>query len=161
MKYSHASPNERLDLRRKNFGYVFQQPFLVPYLSVIENVLVPIENPDDSDLARGLELLDALGIVDLAPKFPNECSGGERVRVSMARGLVHRPDFLFVDEPTAALDEATGRKVMQILKSQRDHGALLVVTHDLEILGDADIIFRMRDGALVETTRPELVVVHS
>ena len=151
--YSGADANARLDFRRRAFGYVFQQPFLIPYLSVLENVLVPIDNPGADDKARALELLDSLGIADLAPKFPNECSGGERVRASMARGLVHRPDFLFVDEPTASLDVATGTRVMEVLKSQREHGALLVVTHDLEILDDADVIFRMRDGDLVESTR--------
>ena len=72
----------------------------------------------------------------------------------MARGLVHRPAFLFVDEPTATLDIATGTRVMNLLKTQRDHGALIVVTHDLEILGDADMVFRMRDGALIETSHP-------
>jgi len=111
---------------------------------------VPIENAGDKDVARGLELLDSLGIVDLASKYPNECSGGERVRAAMARGLVHRPDFLFVDEPTASLDSATGERVMRVLKSQREHGALLVITHDLEILHDADRVFRMRDGELQE-----------
>jgi putative ABC transport system ATP-binding protein len=160
-KYSHALASERLDFRRRHFGFVFQQPFLIPYLSIIENVLVPIENPGDADFARGLELLDGLGIVDLAPKFPNECSGGERVRASMARGLVHRPDLLFVDEPTASLDVATGERVMKILTSQREHGALFVVTHDLEILDNADIVFRMRDGALVESFSPRLSTVHS
>ena len=150
-KYSHASANEKLDFRRKHFGFVFQQPFLIPYLSVIENVLVPIEKPGPADITRAQELLEQLEIADLAPKFPNECSGGERVRVAMARGLVHRPDFLFVDEPTASLDSATGAHVMQVLKTQREHGALLVITHDLEILNDADIIFRMRDGVLEET----------
>ncbi len=150
-KYSHASANEKLDFRRRHFGFVFQQPFLIPYLSVIENVLVPIEKPGSADIARAQELLEQLEIADLAPKFPNECSGGERVRVAMARGLVHRPDFLFVDEPTASLDSATGAHVMRVLKTQREHGALLVITHDLEILDDADIIFRMRDGVLEET----------
>lgn len=153
--YSHASANEKLDFRKSEFGFVFQQPFLISYLSVLENVLVPIETPNQDDQHRALELLDCLGIADLAPKFPNECSGGERVRASMARGLVHRPNFLFVDEPTASLDIATGTRVMDVLKTQREHGALIVVTHDLEILDDADIVFRMRDGALVETFRPD------
>lgn len=154
-KYSHASANERLDFRRQEFGYVFQQPFLIPYLSVLENVLVPIENPNHDDQMRAMDLLDSLGIADLAPKFPNECSGGERVRASMARGLVHRPRFLFVDEPTASLDMTTGRRVMQVLKSQTGHGALIVVTHDLEMLAGADKAFRMRDGVLTETFKPE------
>jgi putative ABC transport system ATP-binding protein len=100
-----------------------------------------------------MELLEALDIADLAHKFPNECSGGERVRASMARGLVHRPQYLFVDEPTASLDLATGARVMGVLRSQCEHGTLIVVTHDLEILQDADVVFRMRDGDLTETMR--------
>jgi putative ABC transport system ATP-binding protein len=154
-KYSHATANERLDFRRRNFGFVFQQPFLVPYLSVLENVLVPIENPRQEHFQRAMHLLDILDIVDLAPKFPNECSGGERVRVAMARGLVHRPAFLFVDEPTANLDLATGVRVMELLQTQCDHGTLIIVTHDLEILDRADVVFRMRDGALVQTFQPQ------
>ena len=154
-EYSNAGANDKTDFRRREFGFVFQQPFLISYLSVLENVLVPIENPNDDDQHRAFHLLEQLGIADLAPKFPNECSGGERVRVSMARGLVHRPNFLFVDEPTASLDVATGTQVMNVLKTQREHGALIVVTHDLEILDDADIVFRMRDGALTETFHPD------
>jgi len=153
-EYSAASPTERLDARRRLFGFVFQQPFLVPYLHVLENVLVPIENAKPDDIARAMALLDSLGIADLAHKFPNECSGGERVRASMARGLVHRPQYLFVDEPTASLDGATGNKVMEVLRSQREHGSLIVVTHDLDILVQADVVFRMRDGHLIEAARP-------
>ena len=157
--YSRADKNTQLDYRRKNYGFIFQSPFLVPYLTVIENVLVPIENPDTDAQNRALELLDSLGIAELAGKFPNECSGGERVRASMARGLVHRPPFLFVDEPTASLDTATGAKVMQVLETQREHGLLIVVTHDLEILDGADVVFRMRDGVLTETFVPREIAV--
>ena len=153
-EYSAASPTQRLDARRRLFGFVFQQPFLIPYLHILENVLVPIEKPQADDITRAMELLDSLGIADLAHKFPNECSGGERVRASMARGLVHRSEYLFVDEPTASLDLATGTKVMDVLRSQREHGTLIVVTHDLDILQKADVVFRMRDGHLVESMRP-------
>jgi len=158
-EYSAALPNDKLDFRRQYFGFVFQQPFLIPYLSILENVLVPIENSTDNDQERAFELLDGLGIADLALKFPNECSGGERVRASMARGLVHRPAFLFVDEPTASLDSMTSARVMKILSTQREHGALIVVTHDLEILDDADTVFRMRDGVLMETIEPQRITV--
>lgn len=153
--YSHAGANERLDFRRRHFGFVFQQPFLIPYLTILENVLVPIERAGEADIARALELLDALDVADLAPKYPNECSGGERVRAAMARGIVHRPDYLFVDEPTANLDMATGARVMSLLQTQCEHGALILITHDLDILDTADVIFRMRDGHLVETTQPQ------
>lgn len=152
--YSAASPSEKLDFRRASFGFIFQQPHLIAYLSVLENVLVPIENPNNDDKQRAMELLESLGIAELASKFPNECSGGERVRASMARGLVHRPAWLWVDEPTASLDSQTGKMVMDVLRGQTDHGALIVITHDLEILDDADIVFRMRDGLLTETFIP-------
>lgn len=148
-EYSSADTKTQLDFRRQNFGFIFQQPFLVPYLSVVENVLVPIEKAGHKDISRAMDLLDSLGIADLAPKFPNECSGGERVRIAMARGLVHRPKYLFVDEPTASLDHTTGAQIMRVLKTQREHGALLVITHDLEILDDADVVFKMRDGILL------------
>lgn len=154
LPFSASSANVRLDFRRQNFGFIFQQPFLIPYLNLLENVLVPIDNPGAADHERAFELLEQLGLADLAPKFPNECSGGERVRASIARGLVHRPNYLFVDEPTANLDLATGARVMKVLETQREHGALIIVTHDLEILDEADVIFRMRDGALIETFVP-------
>jgi len=149
--YSAATQKQKLDFRRREFGFIFQSPHLVSYLSVLENVLVPIENPTKADKDFAIELLERLGIDELAPKFPNECSGGERVRASMARGLVHRPRWLWVDEPTASLDHTTGAVIMDVLKSQTRHGALVVVTHDLEILQDADVVFRMRDGVLLET----------
>ncbi len=152
--YSAAPQREKLDFRRQHFGFVFQQPHLISYLNVLENVLVPIENPAQGDHKRAFALLEALDIADLAPKFPNECSGGERVRVAMARGLVHRPTWLWVDEPTASLDSATGARVMEILRSQTEHGALIVVTHDLEILDQAGVVFRMRDGHLMESYAP-------
>ena len=152
--YSAANATAQLDFRRRGFGFIFQRPHLVGYLSVLENVLLPIEGARRDDKKRALELLESLGIAELAPKFPNECSGGEQVRISMARGLVHRPEWLWVDEPTASLDTATGKMVMQVLKSQTDYGALVVVTHDLEILDDADIVFRMRDGQKVDEFVP-------
>lgn len=154
VEYSQSSADQKLDFRRSHFGFIFQSPHLIPYLSVLENVLVPIENPTPADHERAFHLLEELGIDDLAPKFPNECSGGEKVRAAMARGLVHRPKWLFVDEPTASLDSATGRRCLEVLHSQTEHGALIVVTHDLEILEHADIVFRMRDGELIETLSP-------
>lgn len=152
-EYSGASPTQQLDVRRQQFGFIFQQPFLIPYLHVLENVLVPIEAPNSHDIEHAMELLEELGIAELAHKFPNECSGGERVRAAMARGLVHRPKYLFVDEPTASLDSTTGTRVMAVLQRQLNHGMLLVVTHDPEMLQKADVIFRMRDGVLCETVR--------
>jgi len=156
-EYSEADANTQLDFRRRHFGFIFQQPFLIPYLHVLENVLVPIEKPYAGQKLHAMELLDDLGIADLADKFPNECSGGERIRIAVARGMVHHPDYLFVDEPTASLDLATGARVMDALRTRRGDGTLIVVTHDLEILHEADVVFRMRDGALVETTHPRVV----
>jgi putative ABC transport system ATP-binding protein len=153
--FSAAPIPQQLEFRRQNFGFIFQQPFLIPYLNLLENILVPLEGAAPDEIERAWWLLEHLGIAELAPKFPNECSGGERVRASIARGLVHRPRYLFVDEPTANLDLATGARVMKVLQSQREHGALIIVTHDLEILDEADVIFRMRDGALTDTFFPQ------
>lgn len=154
LNYSTAATAEQMAWRRGQCGYVFQQPFLVPYLNVLENVLLPLPGAGPEAARYAMELLAALEIAELAAKFPNECSGGERVRVAMARGLAHRPAYLFVDEPTASLDSATGARVMDVLLRQKQHGTLLVVTHDPEILDQAEVVFRMRDGRLMETLIP-------
>jgi putative ABC transport system ATP-binding protein len=120
--YSAATPTQKLDFRRREFGFIFQSPHLIPYLSVLENVLVPIEKPSKADKEFAVELLERLGIADLTAKFPNECSGGERVRISMARGLVHRPRWLWVDEPTASLDHTTGAIIMDVSKHRQNMG---------------------------------------
>jgi putative ABC transport system ATP-binding protein len=137
----------RAALRRRHFGFVFQQSFLIHYLTVLENVLVGAE-PTRAAAARAWELLAAIGLEKAAHRLPHQLSGGERQRVAVARALVHDPDLVFADEPTAALDRATGHQVIEQLAAHRYRGALVVVTHDPEMLAAADRVWTLRDGRL-------------
>lgn len=136
-------------LRLKQFGFVFQQPFLLPYLSAWENVLLAAPGAGSDDHDRIDELFKRLGLSLLKHRMPYKLSGGERQRVCVARAMAHRPDIIFADEPTAALDRANGLAVMDLLASYREHGAVLVVTHDAQMLERADRVLLLQDGRLV------------
>jgi putative ABC transport system ATP-binding protein len=138
---------ERARLRRRAFGFVFQQSFLMYYLTALENVLVAAA-PTPAATRRALELLEAVGLAGAAHRLPHELSGGERQRVAVARALVHDPEVVFADEPTAALDRATGHQVVEQLAAHRHRGAVVVVTHDPEMLSAADHVWSLRDGRL-------------
>jgi putative ABC transport system ATP-binding protein len=102
------------------------------------------------NLWRALALPDAVGLAGAATRLPHQLSGGERQRVAVARALVHEPEIVFADEPTAALDHATGHQVIEQLAAHRHRGAPVVVTHDPEMLAAADRVWSLRDGRLVE-----------
>jgi putative ABC transport system ATP-binding protein len=134
----------RAQLRLREFGFVFQQPYLLGYLSALENVLVTQGNVAEAD-----DLLDRLGILAKAHRYPHELSGGERQRVCVARALLARPRIIFADEPTAALDHANGVAVVSLLNRHRGDGSLVMVTHDPTMLEEADRIVRIVDGQIV------------
>jgi len=135
-------------LRRERFGFVFQSPFLLNYLTARENVLAAAPPKDLRSAERADDLFDSLGIAGLADKFPHHLSGGERQRVCVARAMINDPDVIFADEPTASLDHANGHTVIDLLASYRDRGTVIVVTHDPEMVSGADHVFRMRDGRM-------------
>jgi putative ABC transport system ATP-binding protein len=137
-------------LRRTEFGFVFQQHFLINYLTALENVMVaaPVQDRGHQEQARAL--LADLGMGDKLHRFPYELSGGERQRVAIARAMIHRPRVIFADEPTGLLDRRTGLQVMALLRSYRDQGSLIAVTHNPEILDEADLVVRLRDGEIVQ-----------
>jgi putative ABC transport system ATP-binding protein len=137
---------ERSRLRLDAFGFVFQQPYLLGYLSALENVTLAHSERDLRAAAR--ELLDALGLAEKAHRLPHELSGGERQRVCVARALVHRPRAVFADEPTASLDHRNGLQVVELLNRFRGGGALVMVTHDPSMLEMADRVVTLVDGAL-------------
>ena len=147
---------ERVQVRRNKFGFVFQQPFLLNYLTARENVLVAAHKEDKEALQRVDSLLDELNILPLADRSPAHLSGGERQRVIVARAMMNRPAMLFADEPTAALDHANGRAVIELLMTYRERGAVVVVTHDPAMIAEADIIYHLSDGRLdrIEERRP-------
>ncbi|MCX7800976.1 MAG: ABC transporter ATP-binding protein [Fimbriimonadales bacterium] len=138
---------ERSRLRLSAFGFVFQQPYLVGYLSALENVLTAGDGAPDP--RHAMELLARLGLAEKAHRLPHELSGGERQRVCVARALYGRPKVVFADEPTAALDRRNGEQVVRLMNECRDGGALVMVTHDEHMLADADRILRLEDGGVV------------
>jgi putative ABC transport system ATP-binding protein len=141
------SDDSRSRFRIANFGFVFQQPFLLGYLSALENVLVS-STQRDADLSA-MDLLSRLGLEEKAHRRPHELSGGERQRVCVARALLGDPKVIFADEPTAALDHKNGEAVVNLLNQHRGDGALVMVTHDVSMLEGADRIISLADGNLV------------
>ena len=149
-EYSAMSIPGLMSLRRQRFGFVFQQHFLVNYLSALENVMVGAVKRNHENAAYAQELLRRVGLSDKMRKRPYELSIGERQRVAVARAMVHKPAVVFADEPTASLDQATGHDVINLLAEYRaqGNGSVVVVTHDPNMLTGADRVLQMRDGQL-------------
>jgi putative ABC transport system ATP-binding protein len=146
--FGKMSDAERTALRRTEFGFVFQQHFLINYLTALENVMVSAPVQDRAHAEQAKALLAELGLGAKLHRFPYELSGGERQRVAIARAMIHRPRVIFADEPTGLLDRRTGLQVMALLRSYREQGSLIAVTHNPEILAEADLIVRLRDGQI-------------
>jgi putative ABC transport system ATP-binding protein len=146
--YGKMSERERVALRRTEFGFVFQQHFLINYLTVLENVMVAAPVQDKAHAEQAKALLTDLGLGDKLHRFVYELSGGERQRVAIGRAMIHRPRVIFADEPTGLLDRRTGIQVMALLRSYREQGSLIAVTHNPEILAEADLIIRFREGQI-------------
>lgn len=135
--------------RKENVGFIFQQYYLLPNMSVAKNVKM------GADLAANNSykaIIEAVGLKDKLHKYPNELSGGEQQRVSVARALAKNPKVLFLDEPTGALDEATGRLVLDyIVKLQKEYGfTIVMVTHNLNIAQMAKTVIKMNSGKISE-----------
>jgi putative ABC transport system ATP-binding protein len=148
--YRQISTPGLMQLRRQRYGFVFQQHFLINYLTALENVMVGAVKRNHEVVAYAQELLRRVGLGDKLRQRPYQLSIGERQRVAVARALVHRPAIVFADEPTASLDQATGREVINLLVDYRrgGGGSVVVVTHDPAMLTDADRVLQMRDGRL-------------
>ena len=142
---------ERTLFRRREIGFVFQFFNLIPTLTAVENVSLPLELTGSSFAAgrkRAGELLERVGLGDRLKTFPDRLSGGEQQRVAIARALVHDPLLVLADEPTGNLDEETGEVVLTLLRdlTRRVGKNLIMVTHSLETAADADRIVELRDG---------------
>ncbi len=148
------TPNQSANFRREYLGFVFQSFYLVPYLTALENVLLPLAIQPGLDGARRDAALDALRTVGLEGKtgrLPSQLSGGEQERVAIARALVNRPPIVLADEPTGNLDTRTGNQVLAMLETlHRDGHTVLMVTHSLEIAHRAGRIVEIRDGEIVK-----------
>jgi lipoprotein-releasing system ATP-binding protein len=153
-----SAERHRTDLRRHQFGFVFQQYHLLPELNVLENVLIARmvgtstwswmldrKTPRDDAVA----ILERVGLGERLKHRPNELSGGERQRVAIARALVHRPRILYADEPTGNLDAEAGARLMELLDDlHRDGQTIVMVTHDPGIAAHADRVLQLEEGRL-------------
>ncbi|MFV1987076.1 MAG: ABC transporter ATP-binding protein [Gemmatimonadota bacterium] len=146
----------RARLRSEKVGFVFQTFQLLPTLTALENVCVPLELAPGRAAThveyehRALALLDRVGLADRADHYPVQLSGGEQQRVSLARAFAHRPTVLFADEPTGNLDRDTGARVIELLRELNDEmcTTLVLVTHDLDLAALADQVIRLEAGRL-------------
>jgi putative ABC transport system ATP-binding protein len=152
------SRNERARLRRRAIGYVFQDFNLLPGLTAVENVAMPLELDGvrvKPARAAALEVLVQLGLAERAARYPDELSGGESQRVAIARAVIGERRLLLADEPTGALDSVNGEAVMRLLRTAcRDGVAGVVVTHDAQLASWADRVVFLRDGRVVDQTTP-------
>ncbi len=143
------SDGELTEFRKNNTGFIFQQYYLLPNMTAGKNVKMGAELAANTDY---MEIIKAVGLEDKKDKYPSALSGGEQQRVAIARALAKRPKVLFMDEPTGALDETTGRSVLDyIMKLQKEKGLTSVmVTHNANIAETANTVIKMNSGEIVE-----------
>jgi putative ABC transport system ATP-binding protein len=144
--------------RRDRVGFVFQFFHLLPNLTALENVLIPAQlKSTTSAEASGRELLDQLGIAEVANRYPAKLSGGQQQRVAIARALINKPSLLLADEPTGALDTRSGDQVMELLMQLHRSGqTILLVTHDAKLATRyAARVISVLDGKIVDDARLE------
>ena len=146
------SEDDRARLRNKEVGFIFQNFQLLPTLTALENVIVPLELQGNSNAKSiGEELLEKVGLKDRMHHYPTQLSGGEQQRVAIARAFSNNPSILFADEPTGNLDEATGENVIQLLfdLNKQAGTTLVIITHDLELANRTQQILRLKGGKIV------------
>jgi len=144
------SSSRQARLRNERIGYIFQNYFLLPELTAVENVLVPGLIAGKKDRAKAGAALERVGLGNRIDHLPAELSGGEQQRVAIARALVNSPAMVFADEPTGNLDSANGEEVMKILMEvvEEENATLVVVTHDTALSKLGDRVFTIKDGVI-------------
>ena len=158
------SDNNLVRFRLANIGFIFQQYNLLPTLTAAENAAIPLiaDGMKRSEaVARARVLLEKLNIANQADKYPRQLSGGQQQRVAIARALVHEPRLIVCDEPTAALDAKSGRRVMDLLRevALAADRAVIIVTHDNRIFDLADRILAMEDGRITHDGRDKAILM--
>jgi len=144
--------DERAQLRNEEVGFIFQDFQLLPTLTALENVSVPLELQGAKNaVGRAGELLEKVGLADRVHHYPSQLSGGEQQRVAVARAFSNGPSILFADEPTGNLDEETGQKVIQLLfdLNQEAGTTLVIITHDLDLAARTQHILRLKGGRIL------------
>lgn len=154
IKYDDVDITELSDtaltkFRKDNISFIFQQYYLLPNMTVEKNVRMGADLANNQEYK---EIIKAVGLEEKAKKYPSELSGGEQQRVSVARALAKKPKVLFLDEPTGALDEETGRQVLDyICKLHKEYGfTIVMVTHNQNIAEMANTVIKMNSGRIAE-----------
>lgn len=155
--------DERARVRNQHVGFVFQTFQLVPTLTAIENVMVPLELRGEGTKEvreRARELLENVGLGDRTHHYPTQLSGGEQQRVAIARAFINNPRILFADEPTGNLDTETGEYIEDLIfeLNKKQGTTLVMVTHDLELAKKCDRIIRLKNGQVIEDTHAEIEI---
>ncbi len=158
------SDYDLVNFRLSTIGFIFQQYNLLPTLTAAENAAIPLiagGMKRDEAVEHGRNLLDKLNIANQADKYPRQLSGGQQQRVAIARALVHQPRLIVCDEPTAALDAKSGRRVMDLLRevALAQDRAVIIVTHDNRIFDLADRILAMEDGRITQDGRDKAILM--
>jgi len=151
-KLNGLNEDQLAAVRNKYIGFIFQNFQLMPTLTALENVMVPLELRGEKNIKpRALDLLDKVGLADRGHHYPTQLSGGEQQRVSLARAFSNKPQILFADEPTGNLDAETSEKVVKLLfELNKEAGTtLVVVTHDLELAAKTQRIIRIKGGRII------------
>ena len=144
--------DQRAQLRNKEVGFIFQNFQLLPTLTALENVSVPLELQGAKNATtKSMSLLEKVGLADRVQHYPSQLSGGEQQRVALATAFANSPSILFADEPTGNLDDETGEKVIQLLfELNKDNGTtLVIITHDLELANRTQQILKLKGGKIV------------
>lgn len=160
IKLDDLNEDQRAAVRNKQVGFIFQNFQLIPTLTALENVMVPLELRGDKNIQQqAMHLLDRVGLADRSHHYPTQLSGGEQQRVSIARAFSNKPAILFADEPTGNLDEETSAKIEQLLFdiNKEEKTTLVIVTHDMGLAQKTNRIVRLKGGKLVsdEVLKPQ------
>lgn len=149
------SERDLSEIRKNKIGFVFQDFLLIPTLSAIENVLLPLipDGVSKIDREKAMAILTQVGLAERANHKPKELSGGEKQRVAIARALINSPKIIFADEPTGNLDTTTGDEIIAVLRTLNETlgVTIVIVTHDKEVMDKMDLILNLKDGKIVNT----------
>jgi putative ABC transport system ATP-binding protein len=155
---SKLHESDLAQIRGRKIGFIFQQFNLIPTLTALENVMLPMmfqNKPRDERIERAKHLLDIVSLSDRINHKPNELSGGQQQRVAIARALSNDPDVVLADEPTGNLDSRTGHQVISMLtKLHEEEGkTIIMVTHDQEVADHADRVEFLKDGQIIKSRK--------